>query len=130
VIRAPLELPLWVGAGEIVQRWRRWVQDITAAGNAANAAAPASSVPSNSRRINPGAGLLGGGNLGADVTISLYRIVDVVANLPTDGNTIGQRAFATDACNAGEATGAGTGCGVEWNGSLWRIPGVSTAVTA
>lgn len=61
------------------------------------------------------------------VKISSYT----VATLPSAAAVgAGACAYATDACNVGESTGAGTGSLVASNGTIWRIPGVATAVTA
>jgi hypothetical protein len=52
-----------------------------------------------------------------------------VTGLPTPTRT-GVTAYATNARNAGEGAGTGTGSIVAWSGSIWRIPGISTAVTS
>lgn len=52
-----------------------------------------------------------------------------VATLPTPG-TARRIAYASNARNAGEGAAAGTGSIVVDNGTAWRIPGTTTAVTA
>lgn len=52
-----------------------------------------------------------------------------VATLPVTSQ-VGRTVFCTNARNAGEGAGAGTGATVVWSGSKWHISGVSTAVTA
>lgn len=52
-----------------------------------------------------------------------------VATLPFT-NTVGRTVFCTNARNAGEGAGSGTGSIVVWSGSKWHLPGVSSAVTA
>lgn len=96
---------------------------VQAAYDLANAASPATHL------VNAGAGLDGGGTLTGDVTLRLYVAVTTVATLPASA-ALGAWAFATDGRNSGEGAAAGTGCPVCWNGSLWRIPGVATAVAA
>lgn len=115
--------------GEAVGRaWGKFFDDVAKVVNAV-ATQIASTVP-NSRIINAGAGLKGGGDLSADVAISLYSFVGAVGSLPTAGLTRGDHAYATDARNTGEGAGAGTGSMVVWSGMLWRIPGQSGAVTS
>lgn len=56
-----------------------------------------------------------------------------VANLPTTGPLVydGAQLWCTNGRNSGESAGAGTGCTVVYaTGKGWRIPGVSTAVSA
>ncbi len=53
-----------------------------------------------------------------------------VASLPTVGVQTGAMVYATNARNAGEGGGAGTGSLVVWSGTLWHISGIATAVTA
>lgn len=52
-----------------------------------------------------------------------------VAGLPS-ASPAGRMVYATDARNAGEGAGTGTGSLVVSSGTLWRIPGISTAVAA
>lgn len=77
----------------------------------------ADKVP-ETREVIAGDGLEGGGPLSADVTLSLQRIIEVVADLPAP--TLGLTALATDALRAGELAGAGTGCPVWADGTDWR----------
>lgn len=54
-----------------------------------------------------------------------------VAGLPDPAIVpVGAVAFATDARNAGEGVGTGTGSLVANDGTIWKIPGVATAVAA
>gem|GEM_PF-3209690 len=52
-----------------------------------------------------------------------------VATLPT-GQPAGAQAFATNARNAGEGAGVGTGSSVVFDGTNWKIPGIAGAVAA
>ncbi len=54
-----------------------------------------------------------------------------VAALPSAASAgVGAEVYASNARNTGEGAGLGTGSVVVSNGSIWRIPGVATAVTA
>lgn len=126
-LRTPHDLLVQTASG-LTEQWRRYFDAVTSAVN--DSVSQISSFTHASRLINAGAGLQGGGSLAADRYVGLYKAVDSVANLPAGGNTMGDWAYATDACNVGEGAGTGTGCAVTWSGGAWRIPGVSSAVTA
>ena len=98
--------------------------------NAATALATAA-VPSTRNVVGAG-GLKGGGALGDDVGLTLYRVVTGVANLPTTGNTAGDLAYATDGRKPAEGAGAGAGTGVVvfWSVTSWIAVTSGVAVTA
>ena len=96
--------------------------------NAATVRATAA-VPS-SRNVVGAGGLKGGGALGDDVGLTLYRIVTGVANLPTTGNSQGDLCYATDGRKPGEGAAAGTGVVVFWSVTSWIAVTSGVAVTA
>lgn len=118
--------------GRMSQSWASHHDAVAKAATGALTAAQAEETVINGRLINAGAGLQGGGDLSQDRFVSLYKFTGPVAKLPTTGNTSGDWALATDACNATETTGNGTGCPVVWSvaASAWRIPGIAAAVSA
>lgn len=126
-IRAPQSVAFLVG-NVMSNAWRRFFDELTSVLNN-DVALTDGTVPA-SRLVNAGAGLQGGGALSGDIYVGFYRYVGATANLPATGNTPGDWSFASDGCNAGESTGAGTGCPVCWSNGAWRIPGQSGAVTS
>lgn len=126
---APVQVPIFPGQQQLPEPWLRFFQQVAAAANAALAAASAEEAVLNDRRVNAGAGLAGGGNLGADVAVRFYVDMNVVANLPATA-TPGAWCFATNGRKSGEGAGAGTGVPVCWDGSHWIAPWSSAAVTA
>lgn len=126
-IRVPHDLALIVG-GAVGKAWQRFFDDVAKALNAA--ATQLTTTVQTSRLINAGAGLKGGGDLSSDRAFSLYVYVGAVSGLPTSGLTPGDHAYASNGRNAGEGAGSGTGSEVVWSGTIWRIPGVATAVAA
>lgn len=125
-LRAPLEV-IWRPEQPMPEAWKRFFEAVAGAANIALAVGQ--EVP-NTREVNAGAGLQGGGTLEANVALRLYDTVATVADLPTTGNAVGNWAYALNGRNSGEGGGAGTGCPVQWSGTIWRIPGISTAVAA
>lgn len=130
MIAAPYQVPFTDGNGRITEAWLRWIGGVTSGANAGQLAATTADAVHTSRVVGAGPGLVGGGDLTDNRTISLYRAIDIVANLPATGNSLAQWCFATNARNSGEGAGAGTGSPVCWSGTAWRIPGVASAVTA
>lgn len=108
----------------IINRIGGTTDKVDAASTTANAAAPGDA------EVVAGLGLQFGGQIGGNAAVSLYRVRDLVANLPATGNQIGDWAYATNARNSGEGAAAGTGAPVVWSGSAWRIPGNASAVVA
>lgn len=125
---APVQVPIFPGQS-LPEPWLRFFQQVAAAANAALAAASAEEAVLKDRRVNAGAGLSGGGNLGADIAVRLYVAMDIVASLPAIA-TPGAWAYATNGRKSGEGAGVGTGLPVCWDGSNWIAPWSSAAVTA
>jgi hypothetical protein len=85
-------------------------------------------VPQTTQVVAAG-GLRNGGALNANVGVTLYRAIDLTANLPTTGNAEGDWAYATDGRKTGEGAGAGTGVPVWWSGSHWYAVDSGAVVT-
>lgn len=115
--------PLVNGDGVVTKGWRDFLQGIFnrigGPQDKVDAAAQASDAVIASRLVIAGAGLSGGGELSADITIRLYRVVTTVAALPSTDNQPASWAFATDGRKPGEGAAAGTGCPVIWTNGAW-----------
>lgn len=64
---------------------------------------------------------------GVPIDHATYTVAQL-ASIPTP--QAGDTVWCSNARNTGEGAGAGTGSLVTYSGSLWRIPGVATAVAA
>ena len=131
----PLSRPLLDGAC-VTAPWRAFFQELHALVygqgfdkvDAAHAAALAA-TPGSAQVVALG-GLQGGGPLADNATVTLYRAIDLVANLPASGVNDGDWAFAQNGRKPGEAGGAGTGVPCFWSGGSWVAVTSGATVTS
>ena len=98
--------------------------DLRAATATANAAAPASAL------VVASGGLHGGGPIGANAGVSLYKARASVALLPSTGLSEGDWAYALNGRKPAEGAGVGTGVPVSWSRGAWISVYSGVAVTA
>lgn len=119
-----MSIPLFNHAGPIVDAhgrplkpYRDWMDAVTRALN--TAAGLAAAAAPQSRNVVASGGLQVGGTLSDDVGVALYKVLTVVASLPTSGNLDGDWAYALNGRKVGEGAGAGTGVPCWWSGTHW-----------
>ena len=131
----PVNQPLAGPDGRLSRAWRGFflalynrgggaADKVEAAHGAALAAAPAAT------QVVAVGGLHTGGDLTANVAVSLYRAISAVAALPPLGNTEGDWAYALDGRKPGESAGAGSGAPCFWSSGQWIAVTSGVAVTA
>lgn len=126
----PFHLPLVDKDGFVSTGWQPFLQavvdqgaTVTAALSTAKAAAPGSAEVVT---LN---GLHGGGRIGGNAAVRLYRAVCAVADLPTMASE-GDLAYAIDGRRGAEGSGAGTGVPVWYSAGTWYAIDSGAAVAA
>jgi hypothetical protein len=116
----PWQLPMVDAAGRVTAAWQWWfAQMFDRSGGTADKidaahAAAVGAVP-KSTEVIAGGGLQIGGALGGNVALALYTTKATVADLPTEGASEGDWAYALDGLKSGETAGNGTGVPVWWS---------------